>query len=627
MADNNFSVLLNANLDTSNVPKELKNLNAQLARSTHSIVKVKVGIDEKTQKPIFDEFIKTINTFKDKADNIFKQIKIENIDTGEITSKFEQVTSAIKTTSETTRKFIDDSGALNTVVRNVDKLGQVTQTHTKTYREFGQTVKETANYIEDSKGNLTQVGETFKQVSSVVSETSKSINKYKDDAGAVVTEITELTKQGENLRTVIREEVDEQGRIIKSTELWNNATNQLISSHQEIINDEIKLADQHRKLQQTITNTVSSVHKYINSIGNLVTETISYNQANEKIVTTVTEEVNALGILTRTTREYNETQDKVIKTDIQIIKDEVEKQKLEQQLAQNKKQLTTTTREELQIIEREGEQYKAVVKTIKEQIDANTTLTTTITTYKNKLGETVVETEKVNQAGEHVAQSTKTVTKELEKEAQANKNASNYARENAQAHDTLGNSLARALTTLTQYYVASLPIRAFRTVVSEAVTTVRDFDSALIEFRKVSDLAGESLTNYVAKLAEMGELTGSTMQAMVEASTEFRKSGFNDKDSAELASIAEKYRNVADEEITAAEASSFIIAQMKAFNIEAGQAEHIIDAVNEVANNFSVSSADLARNLGNMSEIMAINNVSMEQQVGKCQLLTINNSN
>lgn len=97
---------------------------------------------------------------------------------------------------------------------------------------------------------------------------------------------------------------------------------------------------------------------------------------------------------------------------------------------------------------------------------------------------------------------------------------------------------------------------------------------------------------------------------------EFRKSGFSDEDSAQLASIAEKYRNIADEEISAGESASFIIAQMKAFNIEAGQAEHIIDSVNEVANNFSVSSADLAKNLGNMSEIMAINNVSMEQQIG-----------
>ena len=146
----------------------------------------------------------------------------------------------------------------------------------------------------------------------------------------------------------------------------------------------------------------------------------------------------------------------------------------------------------------------------------------------------------------------------------------------------MGGALSRALTTLTQYYLASLPIRAVRTAIQETITTLKEFDSALIEFRKVSDLAGESLTNYVAKLAEMGEVTGSTMQAMVEAATEFRKSGFSDEDSAKLASIAEKYRNIADEEISAGESASFIIAQMKAFNIEADQAEHIIDAVNEV---------------------------------------------
>ena len=132
---------------------------------------------------------------------------------------------------------------------------------------------------------------------------------------------------------------------------------------------------------------------------------------------------------------------------------------------------------------------------------------------------------------------------------------------------------------LVRYYIASLPIQMVRKGIQEAITTVKEFDSALVEFRKVSDLAGESLTKYVAKLAEMGEVTGSTMQSMVEAATQFRKSGFSDEDSAKLASIAEKYRNIADEEVSAADSASFIISQMKAFNIEASQTEHIIDAV------------------------------------------------
>ena len=322
MASGDFNVLLNANLNTDNIPKELQNLNAQLSKSTSNVVKLKVGIDE-NNKPIFDDFIKTVNIYKDKANDVFKQITLKNIDTGEITTKFEQVTSSVQKLSETTRKFVDESGAINTVVRNVDNLGQTTQTHTKVYKEFGETIKETTNYIEDSKGNLVQVGETFREISTVVSETNKSFHKYKDDTGAVVTEITELTKQGENLRTVIREEVDAQGQITKTTELWNNATNALISSHQEIINDETKLVQQHNNLQQAVKNNVTQVHSYLDGIGRLVKETTTYNEQNEKIVTTVTEETNALGKLTQTTKVYNETQDKLISTDIQIINNEV----------------------------------------------------------------------------------------------------------------------------------------------------------------------------------------------------------------------------------------------------------------------------------------------------------------
>lgn len=76
------------------------------------------------------------------------------------------------------------------------------------------------------------------------------------------------------------------------------------------------------------------------------------------------------------------------------------------------------------------------------------------------------------------------------------------------------------------------------------------------------------------------------------------------------------FQNVADEEISAADSASFIIAQMTAFGIEAENAQHIIDAVNETSNQFSVSSADLANSLGNMSAAMAAGNVAFEEGLG-----------
>ena len=109
---------------------------------------------------------------------------------------------------------------------------------------------------------------------------------------------------------------------------------------------------------------------------------------------------------------------------------------------------------------------------------------------------------------------------------------------------------------------------------------------------------------------------------MINAATEFRKNGFNDQDAAQLGQIASMYQNVSDEAISASDSASFIIAQMTAFNIEAENASHIIDSVNEVANNFSVSSGQLATNLGNMSAVMSQTGASFEQSLGMLTAIT-----
>lgn len=109
---------------------------------------------------------------------------------------------------------------------------------------------------------------------------------------------------------------------------------------------------------------------------------------------------------------------------------------------------------------------------------------------------------------------------------------------------------------------------------------------------------------------------------MVEAATEFRKNGFNDDDSAILATVASKFSNVADEAISAGESASFIISQMIAFNIEAENAESIIDKVNEVANSFSVSSGNLATALGIVASTSAAMGNSLDETLGIVTAIT-----
>ena len=223
-----------------------------------------------------------------------------------------------------------------------------------------------------------------------------------------------------------------------------------------------------------------------------------------------------------------------------------------------------------------------------------------VETYSNNLGKTYQQTTILNQANEVLYSSTTKLNekfKPFNKEVkQSSQNLSETAKTAKQASGSitnlgevtskagtqaksLGQSFGDIVTKVGKFYLATKPIQMMQQAFDEAIETVKEFDNTLVEFRKVSDLSGDSLTAYTQELAKMGEVTGSTMTAMVSAATEFKKSGYSDEDAATLASVAEKYRNISDEQLSAGESANFIIAQAKAFNMTASESEHIIDAV------------------------------------------------
>lgn len=61
---------------------------------------------------------------------------------------------------------------------------------------------------------------------------------------------------------------------------------------------------------------------------------------------------------------------------------------------------------------------------------------------------------------------------------------------------------------------------------------------------------------------------------------------------------------------------------MTAFDIDASNADHIVDAVNQVSNQFSVSSADISGSLGNMSAVMAQTGATFEESLGMLTAIT-----
>ena len=231
-----------------------------------------------------------------------------------------------------------------------------------------------------------------------------------------------------------------------------------------------------------------------------------------------------------------------------------------------------------------------------------------VTQYTNGMNQLVTVTQKGSGATATYSARVKTLNAQVQQSTKHIKNAA-FATEN------WSYNWAKAMQSFLTYNTVTQLFNTIMNGVRDMVSQVKELDDALVELQKVTDLEGESLENFIDDAYAAGQTVAKTGTEMIEAATAFAKAGFKDN-ALQLGTVAAMYTNIADEAIDASDAADMIIAQMKAFNIEANDAIHIIDAINEVSNNFAVSSADISRNLGKASAVMANAGNSMEQYIG-----------
>ena len=232
-----------------------------------------------------------------------------------------------------------------------------------------------------------------------------------------------------------------------------------------------------------------------------------------------------------------------------------------------------------------------------------------VTQYTNGMNQLVTVTQKGSGATATYTARVKTLNTQVKQSTKHIKNAA-FATEN------WSYNWAKAMQSFLTYNTVTQLFNTIMNSIHDMIDQVKELDDALVELQKVTDLEGSALDKFTDRAYEAGRAVAKTGTEMIEAATAFAKAGFDADTSLELGTVAAMYTNIADEAIDAADAADMIIAQMKAFNISAEDSIHIIDAINEVSNNFAVSSADISRNLGKASAVMANAGNSMEQYIG-----------
>ena len=181
---------------------------------------------------------------------------------------------------------------------------------------------------------------------------------------------------------------------------------------------------------------------------------------------------------------------------------------------------------------------------------------------------------------------------------------------------TLGEDFLSTAGKVAKFGAITSIIGAFTSSIAEAVKAVSELDNSLTELKKVSDISESGLKEYTQGAFNMARELSTTASNVTDAVALFVQAGYSMEEAQGLSKYSIMLQSIADKSMDAETATNFLTSTIKAFNMNASDAEKIINSVNEISNKYSVTSNDLTENLSKVSGVAGIAGVSFEELLG-----------
>lgn len=140
---------------------------------------------------------------------------------------------------------------------------------------------------------------------------------------------------------------------------------------------------------------------------------------------------------------------------------------------------------------------------------------------------------------------------------------------------TLGQQIEDIFKNKLGYGVIATAALYARSTMRELVSTVIELDTKLTELQIVSGESGQTMVKYMDDASEGAKRVAASITDIIDATTVFRRLGFELQDSLHYAELTTMYSKVGGVEIGEAEAN--ITAIIKAFNLSTSDLELALD--------------------------------------------------
>jgi TP901 family phage tail tape measure protein len=176
-----------------------------------------------------------------------------------------------------------------------------------------------------------------------------------------------------------------------------------------------------------------------------------------------------------------------------------------------------------------------------------------------------------------------------------------------------GEQLKVAMSRVPIWLVATTAIFGTKRVLEDMIGTVVQLDTQMVELKRVMD----SDTNFdqmmkgsIVIANELGQKVTDINKALIDAA----QAGFKAQEALDITKTAVIASNVSD--MTPEESMNNIIAAMKAFNIEASNSIEIVDKLNQVDNDYSITTKNLADAVTHAGAAAQTYGVTIDQLIG-----------
>lgn len=156
-----------------------------------------------------------------------------------------------------------------------------------------------------------------------------------------------------------------------------------------------------------------------------------------------------------------------------------------------------------------------------------------------------------------------------------------------------------------------------RMVARDLFDEIRNIDTAMTELKRVTALTEEQYTSFMDGAAQKAESLGRSMTDYINATTEFSRAGFGQEGFENVEKMAETAMILqsVSEDLSANQASEYLVAAVRAYGFEADNAIKIVDKLDNVANKESITVGGLGEAIEKAGSSLSTANNTIEESI------------